>query len=243
MKVVITQPNFLPWIGYFAQIYSSDKFIFLDDVQYNRREWQNRNRIINRKGKISYINININKAPRETHINKIEISKNFNYKKILFLVKEYYSGTEYVDNLCKYLDKGFSQALINSEGLLSKFNIELIKYFCTLLGIEIDYQISSNINLKDFKIKSPSEKLLILCKKYSADTYLSSVGARNYMLPEIQIFKDSNIKINWQNFIHKNYLKNSKNKFISHLSIVDFLAHNNLHSLKDYLKSCHFEEN
>ena len=43
MKTVsICQPHFIPWLGYFRMIKNSDKFIFLDDVQYNRRSWQNR---------------------------------------------------------------------------------------------------------------------------------------------------------------------------------------------------------
>ena len=43
MKIIsICQPHFIPWIGYFFMIKKSNKFIFLDDVQYNRRSWQNR---------------------------------------------------------------------------------------------------------------------------------------------------------------------------------------------------------
>ena len=43
MKIVsICQPHFIPWIGYFNMIYNSDEFVILDNVQYNRRSWQNR---------------------------------------------------------------------------------------------------------------------------------------------------------------------------------------------------------
>ena len=43
MKIVsICQPHFIPWIGYFLMLKKTDEFIFLDDVQYNRRSWQNR---------------------------------------------------------------------------------------------------------------------------------------------------------------------------------------------------------
>ena len=43
----ICQPHFLPWLGYFNMIYNCSEFIFLDDVQYNRRSWQNRVHIVN----------------------------------------------------------------------------------------------------------------------------------------------------------------------------------------------------
>src|SRR2546429_582564 len=43
--VVIEQPNYLPWIGYFDLIRQSDVWIWYDDVQYTKRDWRNRNRI------------------------------------------------------------------------------------------------------------------------------------------------------------------------------------------------------
>ena len=46
MKVIaILQPHYLPWVGYFNLIKRVDEFIFLDDVQFIKREWKNRNRI------------------------------------------------------------------------------------------------------------------------------------------------------------------------------------------------------
>ena len=47
MKCSIMQPHFLPWIGYFNLITQSEKFIFLDDAQFSKNNWHNRNRILN----------------------------------------------------------------------------------------------------------------------------------------------------------------------------------------------------
>ena len=44
-RVAIVQSNYIPWRGYFDLIASVDEFIVLDDVQYTRRDWRNRNRI------------------------------------------------------------------------------------------------------------------------------------------------------------------------------------------------------
>jgi hypothetical protein len=44
-RVVINQSNYLPWKGYFDLIHDADVFIFLDDVQYTKNDWRNRNRI------------------------------------------------------------------------------------------------------------------------------------------------------------------------------------------------------
>ena len=45
MRVAILQPSYLPWLGYFEQIQHADLFVFLNDVQYTKSDWRNRNRI------------------------------------------------------------------------------------------------------------------------------------------------------------------------------------------------------
>ena len=50
MKLLVTQPTFLPWIGYFDLIDQSDLIVFLDDVQFEKRSWQQRNRIKSASG-------------------------------------------------------------------------------------------------------------------------------------------------------------------------------------------------
>ena len=45
MKIAISQPTFFPWQGYFALIDYVDEFIFLDNVQFDKRSWQQRNYI------------------------------------------------------------------------------------------------------------------------------------------------------------------------------------------------------
>ena len=45
MQIAILQPSYLPWLGYFDQMARADVFVYLDDVQYTRRDWRNRNRI------------------------------------------------------------------------------------------------------------------------------------------------------------------------------------------------------
>ena len=58
--IAISQPTYLPWVGYFALIDSCKKFVFLDDVQFDRRSWQQRNRILINQ-KINYLTLPIKK--------------------------------------------------------------------------------------------------------------------------------------------------------------------------------------
>jgi hypothetical protein len=43
--VAVHQPQYLPWLGYFDKMRRADVFCYLNDVQYKKNEWQNRNRI------------------------------------------------------------------------------------------------------------------------------------------------------------------------------------------------------
>lgn len=51
MNVVILQPSYIPWRGYFDQIRRADLFIFYDDIQYDKHGWRNRNQIKTHQGK------------------------------------------------------------------------------------------------------------------------------------------------------------------------------------------------
>jgi len=51
VNVVILQPSYIPWRGYFDQIRRADLFIFYDDVQYDKHGWRNRNQIKTAQGK------------------------------------------------------------------------------------------------------------------------------------------------------------------------------------------------
>ena len=231
----------MPWIGYFAQIENCDKVIFLDDVQYSRREWQNRNRIIDRNGKVSFITLNICKAPRSTKIKDIKISPDFNHNKFIDKIYQSYKGSVNINNLMDHLSCAFKLSLEKSDGMLYKLNISLIKYFCNLAKINCDYALASEINLSEYLIDSATDKLLSICKKYNAKNYLSSEGAKEYMSKEIYKFDSANINISWQKFLHNSYININSVSFISHLSIIDFLANVEITYLKKYIKECHHE--
>ena len=75
--IVITQPTYMPWIGYFHQLLTADIFVVLDSVQFVKRSWQCRNRIISREGSISYLTLAVKKTSRNCLIKDIEINDDF----------------------------------------------------------------------------------------------------------------------------------------------------------------------
>ena len=43
--LVVLQPGYLPWLGFFDQMRRADVFVYYDDVQFDKHGWRNRNRI------------------------------------------------------------------------------------------------------------------------------------------------------------------------------------------------------
>ena len=75
------QPYFLPYQGYFSLIKEVDLFILLDDVQFIRHGWIERNRILKPQESWQYIKVPLVKHPRETKIKDIKISYNEDWRK------------------------------------------------------------------------------------------------------------------------------------------------------------------
>jgi hypothetical protein len=214
--IFISQPTYLPWIGYFSFISQCEKVVFLDDVQFARRSWQQRNKII-KKNDYEYLTVPVKKSGQRNQLIKdVEIfDKNF-FEKHLTIIKFNYSK-------CKYFKRYFSEfeklkSLIEDCKFLSEINILLITRICYLLNINLNYTKSSEINTVDNKAK----KLFNICEKLSANIMLANEGSKNYIEEEIDIFNEKNIKIIFQRYNCPIYTQRSE-KFLKYLSIIDLL--------------------
>lgn len=233
-SVIITQPNFLPWLGYLAQLASCDIFVCLDTVQFNRREWQNRNRIVSREGAIKFLTINVQKALRESQIREIVISQTFDQLYLLNLTAKMYEGCagwarglDFLDEVCK--------RFYQPKNLLGESNYKQILFFVQRFGFKARVVKASDLNLGS-SLGTPTERILGICKSLGATMYRSSLGAYSYMAPELKKFADAGISVEWQKFVHQPYVDNKH--FVSHLSLVDYLFHRSEASMIEYVHAC-----
>ena len=143
------QPTTLPWLGYFALIDYVDIFIFLDDVQFERRSWQQRNKInINGEEKIISIPVH-NKHKREQLINEVKVNYNNLYpEKFIRNIYQSYSKTKYFRDYFVEIEY-----ILRNNDMLSDLNINLIKYFSKKLNIETKFGVSSKLKIKNIKGK------------------------------------------------------------------------------------------
>lgn len=214
MKVTIFQPTYLSWMGYYKAIEWSDKFVFLDDVQFEKSSWQNRNRIKSAAGEIILTVPVIRKFPQKINEVKINYSQNW-IKKHLNSIKFNYYKAPFFKEIFPLIDNFYKDKPEN----LANLNMGIIKSICNYLRIEKEFYYSSKLNVQDFH---KNEKIIFILKKMNADQYLFAEGSTGYMEEEIGSYKSAGIKLISLKFDYP-YYNQLYGKFISHLSIIDTL--------------------
>ena len=215
MIIAIHQPQYLPWLGYFHKIMNSDAFVFLDDVQYKKREFQNRNKI-RTNSKWLWLTIPVIVRGRfDQEIRNVEID-NSNYswqRKHYESIKMYYNNSPHFLEHSSFLEETYIKKI---WGKLIDINVFITEYILKYLDISIPIYFSSQFRIKETKTK----RIVEICRKINADTYLSGIGAKEYL--DEKEFKNNNIKLIYQNFKHPIYEQRYEG-FEAYMSIIDLL--------------------
>ncbi len=213
MRVVVLQPSYLPWLGYFDQIERADTFVFYDDVQYDKNSWRNRNRIKTSQGG-QWITVPVLTKHRfGANINEIEINNNTPWasKHLKMLAQNYSKGPYFKEYI------GLFESIYSREWMkLADLDIELVESISKVLGINTEFVLSSELNVKGDRL----ERLMDICLKLGADRYLTGNSAKDYM--DEEAFAARGIEVEYQDYRHPDYPQ-LYGEFVSHLSIVDLL--------------------
>ncbi|HOO57048.1 MAG TPA: WbqC family protein [bacterium] len=223
MIISVHQPQYLPWLGYFDKIDSSDIFVILDNVQFKKREFQNRNRIktpngpkwltvpVKVKGRYHQLAkdvlIDIESGWHTRHAKALEL----NYRKSVFFENHF-------EKIAGFLQEG-------KFGRLADLNISMLRYFLGTLGIDTPILIESDLGVTG----TGTERIINICKKAGADTYLSGAGGKNYMREEM--FAEAGINLDYQEFAHPEY-EQLFGSFMPFMSIADLLFNEGEKSLE-----------
>ena len=213
MILSVHQPQYLPWLGYFYKIAQSDIFVFLDNVQYKKREFQNRNKIRTREGSMWLTVPVITKGKYYQKISDVEIDntnswQNDHWKSI----KVNYSKAEY---FAKYKDF-FEYVYSTNWKKLIDLNIKIIEYLLEVFQIKTPIYYESKLNIT----LTATDRIIQICQNLGATSYLSGQGAREYL--EESKFQKVGTKLVWQNFVHPEY-KQVYDGFQPYMSAIDFL--------------------
>ena len=212
MLVAIHQPQYLPWLGYFDKIRRADVFCFLDNVQYKKNEWQNRNKIKNVQG-WQWLTVPVNyRFPQK--IKEVTAGDPLKWgKKHLQALITNYSKAPFFKEYIGYFERFYSR----ERKLLSEINIDAVKIICELLQIKnTSFVIASDVSNSE----DPTGRLVGICKAVGGDTYLSGKDGAGYM--DLAKFRENNVSVIFQDFKHPSYPQQF-GAFEPNLSVVDLL--------------------
>ncbi|MHB8132778.1 MAG: WbqC family protein [Anaerolineaceae bacterium] len=220
MIISIHQPNYAPWCGYFTKIISSDKFVFLDDVQMpGGQSFVYRTKILN-GGEEKWLSI-----PTKHHfgdlINEVKPDKEDWSSRHLSLLMNCYKSSSYFKEVFPVL-----QTVYEEPGdSISTFNKKLILCICDFLNIKCKFINSSNLPHEG----SGDDRLISILRYLEADKYLSGKGGMNYQDPKK--FSDNGIKLEIMEYKPIPY-NQSLPRFIPGLSILDALFNEGISTIK-----------
>lgn len=212
---VIMQPTYLPWLGYFDLIDQSTVFVILDNVQFEKQSWQQRNRVRTAKG-LDWLTVPVKMTGRSQQlIRETEIVlPSFFPSKHLHVINQNYLRSPHFDD---YWDK-LREILTDGEHLLCRMNMRLIQWLSSEMGLSAHFELSSELAAKGKR----SDLLVAICKHFGAETYLSPVGSAVYLTTEYGIFEDNSIQVVFQNFHHPTY-RQVHEPFVPYASVLDLL--------------------
>ncbi len=185
------QPSYLPWLPYFERIKQADIFIFLDNVQFVKNSFHNRNYIINNNELTRLTVPVIHKFGQQICEVKIDNSKNWREKhwKSIF---QSYSKSKYFNIIREDLLEVYS----TNWDYLSQFNTCIIKLLVNHLKMKTKIFIASELSVK--KKEDSNLTLIEYCKFFNADSFIVKPDTESYH-PH-SIFEKNEIKLVTFNF-------------------------------------------
>ncbi|MGE3510864.1 MAG: WbqC family protein [Vicinamibacterales bacterium] len=216
MQIAIVQSNYIPWKGYFDLMRSVDEFVLLDDVQYTRRDWRNRNRI-KTAGGTAWLTIPVQASGhyRDPIKNIVVSDPHWGARHWRTLVASYARARcfgEFADRF----DRLYHQS---GATRLSDINRRFIEEVCDILGIRTRLTWSMDYACEGGR----TERLIEICRQVGATTYVSGPAARAYINPAL--FEAAGIGLSY--FAYEGYPEYDQlyPPFEHNVTVLDLLFH------------------
>lgn len=211
---VVLQPGYLPWLGFFEQLWRADEFVLLDDVQYDKHGWRNRNRIKGPAGPL-WLTVPVRVTGcGQPPIRDVEIDATQRRwaTRHLHALRANYAPCPFFGWLYPELEA----VLTRPWTRLVDLDIALLHLLAGKLGLRPPAQRSSELGIGGERCT----RLVRLCERLGCGRYYSGAAARDYLEPEV--FAAAGIAVEFQDYAHPHYPQRYGD-FVSHLSVVDLL--------------------
>lgn len=213
MIAVITQPTYLPWLGYFDLMDCADVFVLLDTVHFEKQSWQQRNRIKTGENGSKWLTVPVVQGLGQKIADVRTKTSSPWRRKHWGTIDQHYRKTPYWK---QYSDE-LSDLYFREWDFLFDWNLALITFLKEKFGIATEIARASNIPVSGDRVGL----LVNICRYLRADVYLSPVGSAAY-IEENNIFLSESITLIYQQYTHPVY-RQLYGEFMPHMSAIDLL--------------------
>jgi hypothetical protein len=211
VTVVVLQPGYLPWLGFFHQLHRADVFVYYDDVQYDKHGWRNRNRIKTRNGPL-WLTVPVH-GRGFSQIVDVEIDTNTAWaRKHVASIRQAYARAPFLDRYIPALE----ELLLRPWKRLVDLDIACATLMAQWLRIATRTERSSRLGVQGERTR----RLVEICRHFGATRYLSGDAARAYL--DVPLFEHHGIRVEWQRYAHPTYPQ-LHGEFVPYLSALDLL--------------------
>lgn len=193
-SVAIMQPTFLPWVGYFDLIDQADEFVFLDNVQFEKQSWQQRNRVLGHSGFEWFTIPVLTKGRSEQKICDVEIKTADFPAKHLRRIEYLYAGAPFFTRYWGELRSILMS--VDESSSLARLNMCLVRWLSDCFQINASFKVSSEMRPEGGR----SERLVEIIRMLGATRYISPMGAAAYLHQDHAIFSQAGIEVTFHNY-------------------------------------------
>ena len=211
----ILQPSYLPWLGCFDQMAAVDTFVFLDDVQYTKQDWRNRNRVLSAASQgWTWLTVPVHRPASRTRICEVEIDYAGNWAaRHLNVLAAGYRRTPFFEPVYTLV----ADELGRRPPGLAALNIALTRALAGYMGIARPTWRASDLAVAD---TDRNGRLIDLCRKAGIAHFYDGSKARCFI--DTERFARAGIGVSFQDYVHPVYPQ-GRRPFVPYLSVVDLL--------------------
>lgn len=231
MKFAVMQPYFMPYIGYFQIMDAVDKFIVYDNIQYTKKGWINRNRILV-NGEPQYFTVNLEKHSDYAMVNERKISQVYikERSKVITKIEANYRNCPFFAEIMPLV----TQCLNCSEISLFNYILYTIEQVNAYLNIDTKIVLSSKLPI-DHTLRN-KHKLWAISKEIEIFDYINPIGGID--LYNKKNFADNGVNLQFHQASLSSYPQIGVCDFYPALSIIDMLMNigkeGAIYNLKDF---------
>ncbi|MBX2982313.1 MAG: WbqC family protein [Flavobacteriales bacterium] len=229
-RLGIMQPYFFPYLGYFGLIANTDRWIVFDPVQYIRKGWVNRNRVLKQGGGLKYVAVTMAPHSRETLIKDMQVAPDVDHFEQLLRQLDHYKNKRapHYAEVVELLATCFEPR----PTALVPFLTRSLDLTCAYLGIPFRAEIYSAMELDHAAATHPGEWALHISQALEVRTYINPPGGKEIFDP-LQ-FEAAGIELLYHHQELPSYPQHT-GSFEPGLSIIDVMMFNEPAAIREML--------